>query len=333
MGKKKTALLTGVTGQDGSYLSEHLVNAGYDVHGVMRRSSSPNSKRIDHVFNPEARDKIHYGNLIGGLDNLIYEIQPDVIYNLAAQSQVWISFKEPVYTGETNAIGVTKLLETVRQAEQTLDKKIKVYQASSSEMFGTTPAPQSETSLFQPVSPYGAAKLYSYWMMKCYRRSYNMHCTNGILFNHESPRRGETFVTKKIVKAAARIKFGLQKELTLGNLHSKRDWGHSKDYTKAMMLMMEHDTPGDWVVSTGEYHSVKEFVDEVCGELNMDLWKHIKILKELERPLEVPELLGDSTKIRTELGWKPEYNFKALVKEMIDYEIELASKEQNNEIN
>ncbi len=315
---KKVALVTGVNGQDGSYLCEHLLKKGYEVHGVMRRASTITTERIDHIFDPLGREYIHYGNLNAGIDSIVYQVRPDVVYNLGAMSHVWVSFKEPVYSAMANSVGVVKLLETIRQAEQSLGKQIRFYQASSSEMFGKTPPPHNEESYFHPASPYGCAKLYSYWITRTYRDSYNMFAANGILFNHESPRRGKTFVTKKITRAAARIANGLQDTLELGNLDSLRDWGHSKDYTRAMMMIMEHTHPDDFVVSTGEAHSVREFVDKVFAHFNLDVNKHLVVLDELKRPNEVPALLGTSDKIRKELGWVPEYSFDMLVKEMCE---------------
>jgi GDPmannose 4,6-dehydratase len=319
---KKIALITGITGQDGSYLAEHLLGRGYEVHGVMRRASTITTERIDHLFDPEARDRLHYGDLQGGLDALIYKIKPDCIFNIAAQSHVMVSFKEPVLTAKVNAVGVIDLLETIRQAEQTLGKQIRFYQASSSEMFGKTPPPHSENSYFHPASPYGCAKLFSYWATRTYRDSYGMFAANGILFNHESPRRGKNFVTKKITRAAARIALGLQKRIELGNLDAKRDWGHSKDYTKAMVMILEHEKPDDWVVSSGQYYSVREFAEIVFKHFGLNFYDYFLENEALKRPSEVPALLGDSTKIRTVLGWQPEYSFEALVKEMCDYDYE-----------
>jgi GDPmannose 4,6-dehydratase len=322
----KVALITGITGQDGSYLSEHLIAKGYEVHGVMRRTSTISTERIDHIFNHERRDQLHYGDLTGGLDALVYQIKPDLVFNLAAQSHVMVAFKEPVSTAKINAVSVVSLLETLRQAEQNLGKQIKFYQASSSEMFGRTPPPQSEGSYFHPASPYGCAKLYSYWIVRTYRDSYKMFSANGILFNHESPRRGKNFVTKKITRAAARISLGLQKNINLGNLDALRDWGHSKDYTRAMIAIMEHDKPDDWVVSTGEAHSVREFGEKVFKHFNMNFYDYLVEDEALKRPNEVPALLGDSTKIRTTLSWAPEYTFDSLVKEMCEYDLEAEKK-------
>jgi GDPmannose 4,6-dehydratase len=311
----KVALITGISGQDGSYLSELLLSKGYKVHGVIRRSSVINTERIDHIFDPEDRTYIHYGDLEEGLEQLLFDIQPDEIYNLAAMSQVRISFDIPVYTAMVNAVGVVKLLETIRK----LRLKCKLYQASSSEMFGTTPPPQNENSPFNPVSPYGCAKLYSYYMVKAYRTGYGMFVSNGILFNHESERRGHNFVSKKIIKGAVRIKKGLQDKLYLGNLDALRDWGHSKDYVRAMHLILQQDKPDDFVVATGENHTVKEFVETVFTLLNLDWHKFVVQTDVLNRPNEVPALLGDSSKIR-KLGWKPEIDFDSLIEGMVDYE-------------
>jgi len=309
------ALITGINGQDGSYLAELLLSKGYEVHGVIRRASTISTERIDHIFPPESASYIHYGDLEEGLDNLLFDIKPDEVYNLAAMSQVRVSFDIPIYTGMVNAIGVTKLLEACRRI------KCKFYQASSSEMYGTTLPPQNETSVFSPVSPYGCAKLYAYHMVKAYRAGYGLFACNGILFNHESPRRGHNFVTKKIVNAAVRIRLGLQDKLHLGNLKAMRDWGHSKDYMNAIWMIMQAKEAGDWVVSTGEYHSVEEFLEKVFNYLNIDIKRHVVIDGRLKRPNEVPALLGDSRKIREDLGWKPEYTFESLIKEMIDEEL------------
>jgi GDPmannose 4,6-dehydratase len=308
-----TALITGINGQDGSYLSELLLERGYEVHGTIRRSSTISTERIDHIFDPEDRRYIHYADLEEGLEHLLYDIKPDEIYNLAAMSHVKVSFDVPVYTAMTNAVGVVKLLEAVRK----LHLKSRIYQASSSEMFGITPPPQSEDSPFNPVSPYGCAKLYAYHIARSYRTGYGMFVSNGILFNHESERRGESFVTKKIVNAAVRIKHGLQDKLYLGNLDAKRDWGHSRDYMRAVMAILGHSEPGDFVVATGETHTVREFVERVFSLLGMDWEKHVEIQESLRRPNEVPALLGDSTKIRKVLGWKPKIDFNTLISRMV----------------
>lgn len=328
---KKIALITGVGGQDGSYLSELLLSKNYEVHGIIRRASNFNTQRIDHVFDPESRKYIHFGDLTTGLDKLIYDIRPDEIYNLGAQSHVKVSFDQPEYTGETNAIAVTRLLECIHRGIKAnhLNKSIKFYQASSSEMFGQSPTPAegyNEESVMYPVSPYGIAKLYAYLMTKSYRNAYGMFAVNGILFNHESPRRGPTFVTRKITIAASRIKLGIQNSLYLGNLHSLRDWGHSKDYVRAIYTIMQQSEPNDYVVATGEQYSVLDFVKAVFEYLDLDYKEYLKTDEALLRPNEVPNLLGNSTKIR-ELGWKPDYNFKALVKEMVDSDFAIQKKE------
>ena len=329
---KKKAFITGASGQDASYLAEYLLSLGYDVYSTLRRSSLINTKRIDHIFNPESRDKLFYADLAQGMDSLIYKIKPDEIYNLASMSHVRVSFDVPVYTGDVTGIAVCRLLESIKQGiEQGLLKKdIKFYQASSSEMFGQTPTPETgytEESKMTPVSPYGCAKLYGYHITKTYRTGYNIFACNGILFNHESPRRGENFVTRKITRAVAKIKLGLQDKLYLGNLDALRDWGHSKDYMKAIHLIMQQPEPGDYVVATGEQYSVKDFMIAVFEYHGLDWTKYVEYEPSLLRPNEVPNLLGDSSKIRA-LGWKPEYNFKALVKEMCDADF----KEQINEM-
>lgn len=334
---KKVALITGANGQDASYLAEYLFSLNYDVHGVIRRSSQFNTARIDEIFDPERRDQLKFGNLCAGIDNLIYELKPDEIYNLAAQSHVKVSFDEPTYTGDVNALGTTRILECIYRGIKSnlLNRSIKYYQASSSEMFGQTPTPENgynEGSVMTPVSPYGCAKLYAYHMTKAYRTGYDLFAVNGILFNHESPRRGPTFVTKKITRAAARIKLGLQKKLYLGNLQALRDWGHSRDYVRAMHLIMQQPNPDDYVVATGEQYTVKDFVIAVFDYFGLDWKEHVEYEPVLLRPNEVPNLLGDSSKIR-KLGWKPEYDFKALVKEMCDYDLKEAQNELNNKEN
>lgn len=324
----KVALILGITGQDGSYLSELLLADGYEVHGVVRRASTITTERIDHIFNPEERKFIHYGDLTEGLDQLIYKIKPDFIINLAAQSHVFVSFQQPVYTVMANTVGVVRLLETIKQAEQVLGKQIKYYQASSSEMFGNTPTPEkgyTEDSVFSPCSPYGCSKLASYWLTKTYRDGYNMFASNGILFNHSSERRGYQFASRKITRAAARIALGLQDKIELGNLEAMRDEGHSKDYMRGVKLILEHDKADDFVIATGETHSIRQFGEKAFSYFNLDFYKHLVQLDSLKRPKEVPHLLGDSTKIRTTLGWKPEHNFDTLITAMCDndYKIEL----------
>lgn len=324
----KRALITGITGQDGSYLAELLLSKGYEVHGVIRRASNFNTTRIDHIFDPDIRNNIHFGDLSSGLARIIYDICPDEIYNLASMSHVKVSFDIPVYTGDVTGLAVCRLLEDIRVGikQNWLYPGIKYYQASSSEMFGQTPTPKkgyNEQSQMTPVSPYGCAKLYGYHITKTYRTGYDMFACNGILFNHESPRRGPTFVTRKIVRAAARIKLGVQKQLCLGNLGAKRDWGHSKDYMEAIYLIMQQKQPDDYVVATGEQYTVEDFVSEVFKFFNLNWQEHVQTSTVMYRPNEVPNLLGDSTKIR-KLGWKPKYDFKTLVSEMCvcEYAIE-----------
>jgi len=312
----KVALITGITGQDGSYLAELLMEKGYDIHGVIRRASTFNTKRIEHIIDSEDKRYLHYGDLADGFDSLLYELQPDEVYNIASMSHVRISFDIPVYTGEITGIGVTRILEGIKRVG--LIKKTKFYQASSSEMFGISPPPQNENTPFQPVSPYGCAKLYGYWITKVYRTGYGMFASNGILFNHESPRRGENFVTRKITRAAVRIKLGVQDKIYLGNLDALRDWGYAKDYMEAIWMILQQEKPDDFVISTGENHTVKEFVEEVFGYLHLDPWKYIEIKDRFRRPNEVPALCGDSAKARKILGWEPKVKFKELVKMMVD---------------
>jgi GDPmannose 4,6-dehydratase len=319
----KRALITGITGQDGSYLAEFLLEKGYEVHGLIRRSSTFNTERIDHIYadphDPKAKLFLHYGDITdsGQLTNLIYNIQPDEIYHLAAQSHVRVSFDMPEFTGDVTGIGTTRLLESIRRS----GIKTRFYQASSSEMFGDAPPPQNEETPFRPRSPYSAAKVYAYWMVKNYREGYGMFAVNGILFNHESPRRGETFVTRKITRALARIKFGLQDKLFLGNLEAKRDWGYAPDFVEAMWLMLQQDVPDDYVIATGETHSVREFLEEAFGYTGLDCKKYMEIDKRYFRPLEVEFLQGDASKARKKLKWEPKVKFKELVKIMVDADI------------
>ena len=319
----KRALITGITGQDGSYLAEFLLEKGYEVHGLIRRSSTFNTERIDHIYadphDPKAKLFLHYGDITdsGQLTNLIYNIQPDEIYHLAAQSHVRVSFDMPEFTGDVTGIGTTRLLESIRRS----GIKTRFYQASSSEMFGDAPPPQNEETPFRPRSPYSAAKVYAYWMVKNYREGYGMFAVNGILFNHESPRRGETFVTRKITRALARIKFGLQDKLYLGNLEAKRDWGYAPDFVEAMWLMLQQDVPDDYVIATGETHSVREFLEEAFGYTGLDWKKYMEIDKRYFRPLEVEFLQGDASKAREKLKWEPKVKFKELVKIMVDADI------------
>jgi GDPmannose 4,6-dehydratase len=318
----KKSLITGITGQDGSYLAEFLLQKGYEVHGIIRRASTFNTKRIDHlVMDPHEKTNLslHFGDLsdAGQITNIIYNIEPDEIYNLAAQSHVRVSFDMPEYTGDISGLGMTRLLEAVRQSG--IDTK--VYQASSSEMFGNSPPPQNENTPFRPRSPYAAAKVYAYWMTVNYREAYNLFACNGILFNHESPRRGETFVTRKITMAIARIKLGVQNKLYLGNLDAKRDWGYAKDYVEAMWLMLQQNEPDDYVISTGETHSVREFLEETFNYLNLDWRDYVEIDPKYFRPTEVDSLAGDSSKAWKKLKWKPKVRFKELVKLMVDADL------------
>jgi GDPmannose 4,6-dehydratase len=316
----KKAMITGITGQDGSYLAEFLLNKGYEVHGLIRRASTFNTCRIDHLYvdphDPNARFYLHYGDLSdsGQLSNLIYNIKPDEIYHLAAQSHVKVSFEMPEYTGDVSGLGTTRILETIRRS----GIHTKFYQASSSELFGSSPPPQNEFSPMQPQSPYAAAKLYAYWMVRNYREAYGLFAVNGILFNHESPRRGETFVTRKITRALARIKLGLQDKLFLGNLEARRDWGYAPDYVEAMWLMLQQEKPEDFVIATGEAHSVREFLEEAFAYVNLDWKNYVEIDQRYFRPTEVDFLLGDGSKARTQLGWQPRVTFKELVRIMVD---------------
>jgi GDPmannose 4,6-dehydratase len=322
----KKALITGITGQDGSYLAEFLIKKGYTVYGIIRRSSSFNTQRIDHLYqDPHEKNRklnLVYGDLndASSLNALIKNIGPDEIYNLGAQSHVKVSFEVPEYTGEVTALGTTRLLEAIRDT----GVKTKFYQASSSEMYGKVcQIPQNEQTPFYPRSPYGAAKVYAYWMTVNYREAYDMFACNGILFNHESPRRGETFVTRKITMALARIKLGLQKKLYLGNLDAKRDWGFAGDYVEAMWLMLQQPKAEDFVIATGETHSVREFLQEAFDYAKLDWKKYVAIDKRYLRPTEVDLLLGDSAKARRVLKWKPRVNFKQLVRMMVDSDMQV----------
>jgi len=332
--EEKVALITGITGQDGSYLAELLLAKGYHVHGLIRRSSSFNTDRIDHLYqDPHSSGRrltLHYGDLVDGigLREVLTRVKPSEIYNLAAQSHVRVSFDQPIYTVQCDALGTMNLLEAIRDVQNTTGQKIRFYQASSSEMYGkVVETPQTEKTPFYPRSPYACAKVYSYWQTLNYREAYDMYACNGILFNHESPRRGETFVTRKIARAAGRIKVGLQKKLYLGNLDAKRDWGFAGDYVEAMWLMLQQDKGDDYVVSTGETHSVREFLDEVFGTLDLNWKDFVETDPRYLRPTEVDLLLGDFTKARTTLGWTPKVTFKALAKMMTEADLELAKKE------
>lgn len=326
----KKAFLTGITGQDGSYLAELLLNKGYEVHGLIRRSSTFNTERIDHLYHdfhdPETKLFLHYGDLSvsAQLMDLLSSIQPDEIYNLGAQSHVRVSFDMPEYTGDVTALGTLRILEAIRKT----GIKTKFYQASSSEMFGGAPPPQNEKTVFQPRSPYAVAKVYSYYITQNYRDAYGIFAANGILFNHESPRRGETFVTRKITRAATQIKLGLKDKLYLGNLEAKRDWGFAGDYVEAMWLMLQQEKPYDFVIATGETHSVREFAEIVFDKLNLDYKKYVAIDKRYFRPTEVDALLGDSTKARELLGWQPKVSFEMLIDMMIEADMELAKKDR-----
>ena len=349
----KRALITGITGQDGSYLTELLLSKGYEVHGLIRRSSTFNTDRLDHIYtdphDPKNRLFLHYGDLNDGgqLSNLIYNVKPDEIYHLGAQSHVRVSFDMPEFTGDITGLGTTRVLEAIRRSEI----KTRFYQASSSEMFGAASPPQNEETPFRPQSPYGAAKVYAYWMIKNYRSGYGLFAVNGILFNHESPRRGETFVTKKVTKAIARMKYGFQDKLFLGNLEAKRDWGYAGDYVEVMWLMLQQDEPDDYVIATGETHSVREFVNLAFQHAGIQLEWHgkgvgekgivqslasnlnpptsnlrigdtlIEIDPRYFRPTEVEFLLGDATKAKKKLGWEPKIKFEDLVKMMVDADI------------
>jgi len=322
----KKAFITGITGQDGSYLAELLLEKGYEVYGTIRRSSSFNTERIDHIYNNPNLHLVH-GNLVDGsrLKELFHDINPDEVYNLGAQSHVKVSFDEPVYTVTTDAVGTLNVLEALRK----LEKVPKFYQASSSEMYGLVQeVPQSEKTPFHPRSPYGCAKVYSFWQTVNYREAYGMFACNGILFNHESPRRGETFVTRKITRAATRIKLGLQDKLFLGNIDAKRDWGFAGDYVEAMWLMLQQEKPDDYVIATGETHSVREFLDEVFGHLDLDWQKFVEIDPRYFRPSEVELLLGDPSKAKTELNWELNTSFKDLAKMMVDNDMQMAKEEQ-----
>ena len=326
----KKAFITGITGQDGSYLSEILIEKGYEVHGTVRRSSSINTSRIDNLISQYSYDGIfnlHYSDLTDptSLDNLLKKIEPDEIYNLGAQSHVHVSFLNPLYSSQTSATGVVSLLESVKN----LNKDIKFYQASSSEMFGgVNKELLNESSKLDPKSPYAAGKVFAHNLTKIYRESYDLFCVNGILFNHESPRRGETFVTRKITRAVSRIHVGLQEKITLGNLDASRDWGYAKDFVEGMYLMMNHQSPDDWVLATGETHTVKEFLDIAFNYLNLNWEDYVLTSERYYRPNEVNHLLGDSTKAQKELGWKIKTSFEELVRLMVDSDLDLARKEK-----
>ncbi len=321
----KRALITGITGQDGSYLSELLIAKGYEVHGIVRRASSFNTRRIDHLYNL-SQDPItpipfylHFGDIstTEALHNIIYSVQPDEIYHLAAQSQVRVSFDIPEYTGDTTGLGTIRILEAMRKT----NSKARFYQASTSELFGSAKPPQHELTPFEPQSPYAAAKLYAYWITRNYRDGYNMFAANGILFNHESPRRGETFVTRKITRALAMIVAGLQRTLYLGNLDAKRDWGYAPEFVEAMHLILQQDRPDDFVLGTGESHTIREFLDEAFGYMDLDWQDYVKIDSRYFRPTEVDFLLADPSKAKKILNWEPKVKFHDLVRIMVDADL------------
>ena len=319
----KTALITGITGQDGSYLAELLLKKGYDVYGIIRRSSSFNTERIDHIYqdphNPNPKLRLIYGDLndASSLNKIVRTVQPTEIYHLGSQSHVRVSFDIPEYTGEITGLGAVRLLEAIRET----GIQTQFYNASSSEMFGNAPVPQNEHTPFQPRSPYAAAKLYAHWMTVNYRESYGLFACNGILFNHESPRRGETFVTRKIAKAVARIKVGVQDKLFLGNLDARRDWGYAGDYVDAIWMMLQQPKPTDYVIATGETHSVRDFLDEAFAYVDLDWKKYVEIDPRYYRPVEVDLLQGDASKAKRELGWEPNVRFKELVRMMVDSDL------------
>ena len=337
----KKALITGITGQDGSYLAELLLEKGYEVHGIVRRASSFNTSRLEHMYKDPLVDDtklfLHYGDLADAVQlvTLLYQLQPDEIYTLGAQSHVKVSFEEPEYTANSDALGALRILEAIRILK--LEKKTKYYQASTSELYGlTSKSPQNEQTPFYPRSPYGVSKLYAYWITINYREAYGIYACNGILFNHESPLRGETFVTRKVTRALTKIKLGLQDTLYLGNLNAKRDWGHAKDYVEAQWLMLQQKKPDDYVIATGKQHSVRDFINIAAKNLNMKIeWKGknenevgiyknkkiIKIDKKYYRPTEVDSLLGDASKVKKKLGWSPKTSFEDLVKEMIENDL------------
>jgi GDPmannose 4,6-dehydratase len=326
----KKALITGITGQDGSYLAELLLNEGYEVHGIIRRASTFNTHRIEHIYHDPHNGKkvnlhLYYGDIAVGetLQHMVYNIKPDEIYHLAAQSHVRVSFDMPEYTGDVTGLGTTRILEAVRKSEV----NTRFYQASTSEMFGGFNAPQNEKTPFIPQSPYAAAKLYAYWIVRNYREAYGIFASNGILFNHESPRRGETFVTRKITRAVASIIAGRQKHLYLGNLDSKRDWGYAPEYVEAMWIMLNHDKADDFVIGTGETHSVREFLEEAFGYVDLDYNKYVRIDQRYFRPTEVDLLLSDPSKAKRELNWTPKVKFRDLVRIMMDADLELLGLE------
>jgi GDPmannose 4,6-dehydratase len=333
----RRALVTGITGQDGSYLTEFLLQKEYQVHGVMRRASAFNTDRIDHLYrdphDPGAALLLHYGDLSDGtgLRRILERVQPDEVYHLGAQTHVKVSFEQPEYTGDVVALGTLRLLEAIRDYQERTGNDLRLYQAGSSEMYGSTPPPQSETSLFHPRSPYAASKVAAYWYAVNYREAYNLFISNGILFNHESPRRGETFVTRKITRAVGRIANGLQKKVFLGNLDAKRDWGFAGDYVEAMWMMLQQSTPDDFVIATGRSHSVRKFAETAFSYAGLDWEKHVEIDPRYLRPAEADDLRGDASEARRRLGWFPNLAFEELVAMMVDHDMELARQERTLE--
>ena len=333
----KTALITGITGQDGSYLTRLLLDKGYEVHGLMRRSSSFSTARLDDIYRdphePNVHLRLHYGDLAdgAGLRRVLSRVRPDEIYNLAAQSHVMVSFEQAEYTADIAALGTLRILEAVRDFEQQAGRRAKIYQAGSSEMFGSTPPLQNESSPFRPRSPYAIGKVAAHWFAVNYREAHKLFVSNGILFNHESPKRGETFVTRKITRTLARIKAGLEDKLYLGNMDAKRDWGFAGDYVEAMWRMLQQDEPGDYVVATGEQHSVQDFLETAAARLEMDWREVVEVDARYLRPAEVDSLCGDSSKARKELGWAPAVDFPGLVAMMCDHDMELAQQEARAE--
>jgi len=330
----KKALISGVTGQDGSYLAEFLLAKGYEVHGIVRRASTFNTDRLDSIYTDpheqDARLHLHYGDVTdgSGLRHTFEKIQPDEIYNLAAQSHVRVSFDQPEYTADVVAVGALRLLDATRDYGDKSGKRVRFYQAGSSEMFGAAPPPQNEATPFYPRSPYAVSKVAAHWYAKNYREAYGLFIANGILFNHESERRGETFVTRKITRALGRIKLGIQEKLFLGNLDARRDWGHARDYVEAMWMMLQAGEPDDYVIATGEAHSVREFLDVAADCCGLDWQKFVELDTRYLRPTEVNYLLGDASKARQRLGWRPRVTFEQLVRMMMEHDLELARQEQ-----
>jgi len=330
----RSALIIGITGQDGSYLSEFLLAKGYTVHGIVRRSSSFNTSRINHIYeDPHAAGRrllLHYGDLTDstGLRRVLETALPDEIYNLGAQSHVKVSFENPEYTADSVAVGTLRLLDCMRDHAEHTGRQLRFYQAGSSEMFGAAPPPQNELTPFYPRSPYAVSKVAAHWYAVNYREAYKLFISNGLLFNHESPRRGETFVTRKITRAVGRIRAGLQKKLFLGNLDARRDWGFAGDYVEAMWMMLQHPEPGDFIAATGEAHSVREFLDEAFSHVNLDWHEYVEIDPQYFRPTEVDYLMGDPSKARAALGWRPKTTFQQLVRMMVDADVQLAEEER-----